>query len=213
MKILAENSNYEFMKDKMASVFQKYDKDVMINKFNLTNDSDYLYICFYARNYRIHRKTGCVSWSDDLFQTENPAGYNEAMTIYDVLCNAKEHCVLTHSWVNVNSLSSVLGGSLPRRNGFFYHEGSRFERKAVQFAQACEALRGRRKTGGDAAYELDMFSFLPVLLRFWDSDEDFPASMQILLDSNVLDFMHYETLMFSITHLMKRLEEEMDHCK
>ena len=41
-----------------------------------------------------------------------------------------------------------------------------------------------------------LFPFLPVVLRFWDADEEFPASMQILTDRNILDFMRYETLMF-----------------
>lgn len=30
-----------------------------------------------------------------------------------------------------------------------------------------------------------------------------------LVDKNILDYMHYETLMFALTHLFHRLEEEM----
>lgn len=76
-------------------------------------------------------------------------------------------------------------------------------------AHACEALRGRKLDKGDAAYELDLFPFLPLILRFWESDEDFPASLQILTDKNVLDYMHYETLMFAITHILERLKGNM----
>ena len=36
-----------------------------------------------------------------------------------------------------------------------------------------------------------------------------PASLQILADRNTLDYMHYETLMFALTHLFSRLKEEM----
>ena len=46
---------------------------------------------------------------------------------------------------------------------------------------------------GDAAYELSLFPFLPLILRFWDSNED---------------YMHYETLMFAISHLLNRLKDE-----
>lgn len=53
-----------------------------------------------------------------------------------------------------------------------------------------------------------MFPFLPLILRFWDSDEDFLASLQILVDENILDYMHYETLMFAISHLLNRLKDE-----
>lgn len=57
------------------------------------------------------------------------------------------------------------------------------------------------------AYQLWLFPFLPVILRFWDADEDFPASLQVLLDQNTLDFIHYETLMFALSHLMQRLRQ------
>ena len=40
-------------------------------------------------------------------------------------------------------------------------------------------------------------------------DDEFPASLQILADRNTLDYMHYETLMFALTHLFSRLNEEM----
>lgn len=46
-------------------------------------------------------------------------------------------------------------------------------------------------------------------MRFWEADEEFPASLQILVDKNILDYMHYETLMFALTHLFRRLKEEM----
>ena len=59
-------------------------------------------------------------------------------------------------------------------------------------------------------YELDLFPFLPLSLRFWEADEEFPASLQILTDKNILDYMHYETLMFAITHVIHRLKAECE---
>ena len=49
-----------------------------------------LYISFVGRKYRISRTTGEITWSVDEFRTEENANYNEAMTIYDVLCNSKK---------------------------------------------------------------------------------------------------------------------------
>ena len=51
-----------------------------------------------------------------------------------------------------------------------------------------------------------MFAFLRLSLRFWESDEDFPASLQISVGKNILDYMHYETLMFVITRMLNRLK-------
>ncbi len=199
-------SNYEKMKNDMADVFLKYDQEEMIRKFSLEFNQKYLFIHFAGKKYRIHRFTGAVSWSKDSFQTEEKAGYNEVMTIYDVLCYSKKNCCLANEWVNVGSLSAVQGGTLAKGSNFFQNVGEYFDGKTEALARGCEALQGRKLNTGDVAYELDLFPFLPLILRFWESDEDFPASLQILVDKNILDYMHYETLMFAITHMLNCLK-------
>ena len=152
-------SNYEMTKLSMANVFLQYDQDTMIAKFSLKHDPSWLYLSFVKRIYRINRKSGNVQWSEDDFKTVCEADYNEAMTIYDVLCYSKE------------------------------------------------------LKKGDVAFELELFPFLPVIIRFWEADDEFPANLQILVDRNILDYMHYETLMFALTHLFHRLKEEIHNDK
>lgn len=202
-------SNYEKMKNQMAVEFLNYDQEKMIQKFSLEHDEHNLFFYFLNRKYRIDRQNGQVTWSEDSFQTEKNADYNEAMTIYDVLCYSKEYCHPAHEWINVGSLSTVQGGTLAKGSNFFQDAGQFFDGKTAVLAHACEILGGRKIPKGDVGYELDLFPFLPVSLRFWESDEEFPASLQILVDKNILDYMHYETLMFAISHLLNRLREEM----
>ena len=149
MEIKNRASNYEKMKDQMAEVFLQYDQEKMIQKFELEHDKSYLYLYFIGRKYRIHRLTGAAAWSKDSFQTEEKADYNEAMTIYDVLCYSKEDCRLSHEWVNIDSCSSVQGGSLAKGNQFFGHAAEAFDGKETAFAAACEKLGGRKINKGD----------------------------------------------------------------
>lgn len=202
-------SNYEQMKESMAETFLQYSQDAMIKKFELEYDKDYIYIFFLNRKYRINRLNGRVTWSMDLFETEEDGDYNEVMTIYDVLCYSKENCHLAHEWVNTGSLSTVQGGTLDKGSDFYRGSGEFFDGKTAALSRACEALGGRKLNRGDVAYELDLFPFLPLALCFWESDEDFSASLQLFTDKNILDFMHYETLMFAIGHVLRRLKEEM----
>ncbi|MCI8335188.1 MAG: DUF3786 domain-containing protein [Lachnospiraceae bacterium] len=201
-------SNYEKMKERMAAAFLQYSQREMILKFSLAHNETYLYLDFVGRNYRIHRQTGAVTWSEDAFQSETAADYNEAMTIYDVLCYSKENYHLANEWVDISSLSSIQGGSLTKDSNFFQNAGAYFDGKADSLAHACRLLHGRKIQKGDVAYELDLFPFLPLSLHFWESDEEFPASLQILADKNILDYMHYETLMFAVTHLLNRLKSQ-----
>lgn len=71
------------------------------------------------------------------------------------------------------------------------------------------ALSGKESEKGDVAFILELFPFLPIVIRYWDAGDEFPASLQILADRNILDYMHYETLMFALTHLFHRIKEEM----
>lgn len=210
MTVKTETSNYEKMKNDMAKVFLKYNRETMIRKFDLSYDENFLYLVCLNRDYRISYLTGQVEWSEDDFGTVKSADYNETMTIYDILCNSVEHCQLAHEWVNVKSLPSVLGGNLARGGDFFQYAADYFVGKTKELENACKALGGKKLEKGDVAYELALFPFLPVVVRFWESDEEFPASLQILTDKNMLDYMHYETVMFALSHLMSRLKEEMD---
>ena len=201
------SSNYEEMKRRMAKSFIRHDPETMIRNFRLDNDGQYMYIDFVARRYRIDRASGKIEWSEDGFQTCRDAGYNEAMTIYDVLCCPSPADARTEEWVNLNSLSAIMGGNLAVKKDFFQSTADFFRGKTETLSAVCEAMGGKRLPGGDAAYELHLFWFLPLILRFWEADDEFPPSLQIMLPGNILDFMHYETLMFAVSHLSEYLIE------
>ena len=199
-------NNYELMRDQMAGAFLNYDQEAMIRKFSLRHDVSFLYIWFVGCEYRIDRHTGAVSWTDADLKAVYPADYNAAMTIYDVLCCSKENCCTSGKMVSIESCMSVQGGSFSSPgHSFFQYAAECFDRDPSALAAACETLGGTRLTRGDVSYQLNLFDFLPVSVAFWRSDEEFPASLQILVDRNILDFMHYETAMFALSHLMERL--------
>lgn len=202
-------TNYDKIKISTAHVFLQYNQATMIHKYSLDYNSDWLYITFINRTYRINRKTGSVQWSDNDFEIIHEANHNEAMTIYDVLCYSKDRCHLSHEFININSLSSVRTGNLSTSSGFFQNTADFFNGKTVELRNACIALSEKELEKGDVAFKLNLFPFLPIIIRFWEADDEFPASLQILADRNTLDYMHYETLMFALTHLFSRLNEEM----
>lgn len=201
-------SNYDKMKKITSKNFLENDQEKMIEKFRLIHNDEYIYVNIVGRLYRIERATGKTEWSDDDFATINEAGFNEVMTIYDVLCNAKNNCCASNEFVHLNSLSLIKGGALPPKDNFFQKYADFFDVKTNLLKKACEALHGEIFSPGDLAYKLKMFDFLEVSVHFWNSDDEFAPSLQILTDKNILDFMHYETLMFALSHLMERLKEE-----
>ncbi len=205
-------SNYDKMRDSMESVFLTYDQMQMIEKFHLTYDSNYLYIDFVGRTYRIDRKTGRVTYAAEGTDGYQHADYNISMTIFDVLCESKPDCQLSGTYAPVNRLKNVVQSAQLGRD-FFWKEAAYFKNKCSDLSRACERLGGIKQNVGDVSYQLPLFPFLPVILQFWDADEEFDAMLKVMWDEHILDYMHYETTYFATAHLMGRLMEEMNREK
>lgn len=209
LKLGCGKTNYELMRDRMQLKFLEYDQTHMIEKFCLKHDEEYLYIKFVGRIYRINRKSGKAEWSEDGFKNCTVAGYNEAMSIFDILCYSKDGCHLSGKFCNIHQLKGTVQSS--RTGGtIFYHQIRYFDGKTEKLCQACEVLEGEKETIGDVSYRLYPFEFLPMMLQFWNSDEEFPANLKIMWDENILDYVHFETAQFIASHVLRRIEEIMD---
>lgn len=202
-------SNYTIMRNRMRGEFVKYDQEKMIRKFSLEQDETFIYIEFISRKYRIHRQNGVVEWSDDGFQTAAEADYNESMTIYDVLCNSKEDCHLAGKFCPSSMLKGTVH-SFGSGGNLFNKAAEEFDGKRKELEYACDILGKRIDMNGDVAAELYPFPFLPMILQFWESDDEFPANIKFMFDENILDYMHFETTFFMRGHLLKRIREIMD---
>ena len=137
------------------------------------------------------------------------AGFNEVMTIFDVLCGSKPGAQLSGEFVRVNDLDGVtkttyMGGNL------FNGSARAFNHRTEALCAACEKLGGTPGTVGDVSYTIPIFDFFPVTLQFWDGDEEFDPVLKIMWDRRTLDFMRYETTYYAADHLLQRLLGIMD---
>ncbi|MGN0353725.1 MAG: DUF3786 domain-containing protein [Muricoprocola sp.] len=199
-------SNYEITRNQMRGEFIKYDQENMIRKFQLKHDEAYLYIPFTDRDYRINRKDGVVEWTQDGFVTTVLADYDDTMTIYDVLCYSKPGCKLSGKFCSIALLKGTTqfsNGGIELGRGY----AKKFTGKTEKLSKACEAFGEKADLKGDLAYILHPFSFLPVVLQFWDADEEFPANLKFMFDENIMDYMHYETIYYMVGHILNRLEQ------
>lgn len=199
-------SNYDITRDRVRGVFLQYDQQKMIDKFALKSDNKYIYVMMLRREYRIGRGTGMIEWSDDGFRTSCEADFNASLTICDVLCDSKDDCKLAGRFASLQNLKGMVrvagpGGEL------FQPYADRFCGHVEALREACCRLGTPVALPGDVAVRLDAFPFLPVVLQFWDADEDFPAALKFLFDENILDFMRYETTFYLTSHILARLTQ------
>ena len=69
-----------------------------------------------------------------------------------------------------------------------------FNGRLNEFKAACESLGGEPASYGDAAYLITVCGKLKSSVIFWDGDDEFPATANILFDKNITDFTHVETV-------------------
>ena len=59
--------------------------------------------------------------------------------------------------------------------------------------KACEKLEGVALSGyGDAAYVIQALPRIPVLVNYWQGDEDFPSTCKLLFDESVSHYLPTE---------------------
>lgn len=198
--------NYQISRDRAQSFFLNFDQQKLIACWKLRHDARWLYVRFLNQEYQIGRHDGRVLRADG-----SEAGFNEVLSIFDFLCHEGEHKTLCGSWAPVNSLKG-LGAAAGV--GTDFHEGiaSVFDKDPLAFRAACEALGGEATPMGDIGYRFPVFGDFSLILKFYHSDEDFPASATILWDANTLQFLFYETTFYIAGFLLKSIAEHMARC-
>lgn len=64
-----------------------------------------------------------------------------------------------------------------------------FGNQVEAFAGACQALGGERHALGDVSFRFQALPRVPLLVVYWQGDEDFPASAQVLFDSSASRYL------------------------
>ena len=200
--------NYDQMSEDARKLFLTLDHSDIIRKFRLKHNEKEIFIRFLNREYAIDRESGLIRTAD----TGMPAGNDETMSIYDMLCYSVGSAsvpVLSGEWKSLSALGGIIGSSHTQNRLYTEKMLAPFAGRTAQMCTACEMLGGQKTKGADVSYILPVFDFFPVWMEFWDGDEEFPPNIQFLWDQNSLAFLHYETLWYCTQFLEKELARIM----
>ena len=199
--MIPKRDNYALQAESARLRFLTYDQSAM----PVQKDGDYLYLRFCGSDYRISRADGHIFRQSG--ETWHPAdSHGEVLTIFDYLCDAKPGRAPAREAVSMAFLGGHVHSGLAAASGSLERT---IDQNPESFRRACLALGGREAPGGDLCFDLDLFPDLPVQLRFWHADEDFPPSLDLLWDRNTLQFLRYETTWFAAGVLRSKLREAM----
>lgn len=197
-------SNYETMKRQMQAKFAASDLSQAAREWELGSEDGYLMLTFAGRPYKIDRVTGVVLFEQDGILRE--ADYNVSMTLFDILTRKRQYA--SGTLMPVSSFSA-LHSTTATSGSIFDQAARRFDHRGAELSAACERLGGAPYGKGDIGYTLPVFRDLRVAVQFWNSDEEFGPSLTLFCDGNILRYMHYETMMFMLVHILDRLSEAL----
>lgn len=196
--------NYELSRNRAQVYFLGFDQEILIQKWKLQADDATIFVPFLGRPYGIDRSSGMVTrlWNGEQAQ------YSEVLSIFDFLCHEGEKKQLSGQFAPVNSLNGCTKGA---GVGTDFHSSiaSRFDADAQSFRNACDKLGGTPVGMGDIGFEFPVFQDIKVILKFYHADEEFPASLTLLWDANMLQFVFYETVFYIAGCLLGMILEEM----
>lgn len=203
-------SNYDLQVDIAKKIFLEYDQEMLIRKFCLEADDQWIYLRYLHTPCRISRTTGAVEeLVEDKWQVCRE--YSTVMTIYDILCYSKGTQVppLLGQWCAVGTF--VVTG-VTNTDTFTGKFAKLFDGRLEKLKKACKELGGILQppmAGADLTCYFQATPFFPVLLQFWEGDEEFPPKLLILWDRNTDKFMHYETTFYLQGDLLERLKNRI----
>lgn len=194
--------NYQISRDRAQAYFLNFDQQALIDAWQLDHDAHYLSVDFLGKPYQICRKTGAVIRSDG-----SEAGFEEALSIFDLLCHKGDTKTCSGSFAPVNSLKGCPAVTVG--TDFHSETADRIDHSPEAFRDACLALGGTPVKIGDMGFSFPVFAGLTVQLKFYHADEDFPASLVLLWDSHTLQFIYYETVFYIAGFLLQTILDQM----
>ena len=200
------SSNYDQQVDVGRKIFLEYDQALLIRKFSLQADESWIYLTYMNIPCRIERATGRIDEKVN-GQWIECRNYSTVMTVYDLLCYHKGSTApaLFHQWCTVGTF--VVTG-VTDTGTFTKKAAALFDGHLEELKTACEKLGGiheKRMAGADLTCRIPVTSFFPVLLQFWEGDDEFLPKLQLMWDRNAISFLHFETTFYLQGDLLERL--------
>ena len=196
--------NYELSRNRAQQYFLGFDQEKILRFWPLRHDEAFIYLDFLGQSYRICRKTGGIFRMADGKQ----ADFNVVLSVFDLLCHEGKDKLVTGRFAPVNSLK---GNSAVGVGADFHGRTAKvFDIAPEAFRKACLALGGTPENMGDIGFSFPLFSELRVILKFYHSDEDFPPSVTLLWDRNLLRYIHYETVFYIAGFLLDSIARLME---
>ena len=192
-------SNYEISLQNAMKRFCGYDMTILSQKNGITDRGEYLETRFFGMKTIIEKKSGVITANGE------KADFCETLSVFDWLCDREPDAKASGRFCPVSSLPGVFvrGKGLMMKSREL---SDMIHKKPDLFREKCLKMGGKMVDLGDVGAEIEIFPGLPMELKFYFGDEEFPPDITFLWDENILQFVRYETVYYIAATLQKYLK-------
>ena len=132
---MEKRDNYQIQMQQAKRHFLTYDQDMLIEKFHLKADMEYLFVNFLCKPYRINRQNGDIRvYRDGQWVDSNR--YALAMTLLDILCDSRMDRHIAGKLRSMESFGHLFHQSMLEEDP----RGAKIQDRQPAFQKACVAL-------------------------------------------------------------------------
>lgn len=206
------NQEYESNYEKVFSYFQgeflKLDQEAAAEKLGLFCEEDAIMIPWFGNCWRIDRNTGIIT-----DENGNIPDVTQRLLIMHHFCFFRMDAVHSDKWVPFRQIREAACFERAYKKSAVAPIVEYFAGKTELFAQAARALGGTPVPYGDAGFRIYPLPQIGLTYIFYDADEEFEASCNILFESTVTWWIHPEsvpTIASAATEKLIATAERMD---
>lgn len=182
-------SNYEKIFNQFRDWFLNAPQEEIAEKIGASFDQEGIYLTFFGERRRIDRKTGDITGP-----SEQELLVTERLTIMHHLRYCKENPQEPDKMVPFREIREAAVFERAYEKAALIPLKTYFSGQPEKLLEAGLILGGKAEKYGDASVTIQAFPKIKLTYIFWDGDEEFPPSANILFDNTISQWTHPESV-------------------
>lgn len=197
-----ELNNYEKWCEQWRKRFLEMDQEELKKKLpELKEEGEWLTLFHFSRKFGVHKTKGEIVALED----EEAVSCYEKLNIYTLFAYVSSGAYFKDNWVKFEQLKDASPFAKAFQAGVNLPFAKTFQGHMQELEEAFKQLNGRKLPMADVGYELDAFGCIPVRFLFWEGDEEFQSSSNLLFDISATEYIHVESMVTIAVIALARL--------
>lgn len=197
-----DNDHYELLRKQWQTQILTLPPKSLVQKLPfLIPEENFIRIPYMNKHYILSLHAGVITEADRQSTIEL---YDE-LNIMTLLWYSRPGAVLSGQWCPFYALKNASPFADAFRRSNMEPFARYFHRQADLLRKTLISLGAAEISGADVAFVYYVFPCIPVMILFWNGDDEFPSQVNFLFDKNATDFIHVESIVTITSRLEARI--------